>query len=561
MSHKVNLVRVLTAATGNSSPITLGDAYSQLFMTPAEAGAVDGRVYTYLLVDGNNWELGRGVYTASGTTLARTTIIASRIAGTLGTSRISLTGTAQVRFVEAANDMDGVRGTRIVTGTSDVLANNDLGYVVEYNSVSAVAVSLGQAGQGASFMAGWAAYVQNLNTGVVTITPTISTINGAASLQLSQRMGAYIFSDGTNYSAYYIPISKPLLAENDLAEVDATNARDNLGIWPQGTTMSGGSISNIVDSGTYLVDNTVGDGPAGLTYYLLKVYTLGTRIFQEAWPTGTNDVYIRSSTDSGTTWTTWATLNSAYAGTMDAAASIDLENTIGDYVTLNASGATTISSISLDLGHERTVLVNGPITFQNGASIVLPGNADLSCAATDVCIFRGTSGGGARLVGFMKGDQGPRTPDAGQHINFASAANNTYSTGTTTFAFGDSIPTQTEGTEIMTCSITPKYANSKLVIRYNVRVAGDNGNTVGVALFQDSTSAALDAEQVTITQADAGLTLQGEYVMTAGTTSQTTFKLRIGVPAGHTWYVNGISSGRRFGGVLRSTIIIEEIKQ
>ncbi len=67
-------------------------------MTPAEAGAVDGRTYTYLIVDANNWELGKGVYTSSGNTLARTTILASRSGGTLGTSRISLSGTAQVRF-------------------------------------------------------------------------------------------------------------------------------------------------------------------------------------------------------------------------------------------------------------------------------------------------------------------------------------------------------------------------------------------------------------------------------------------------------------------------------
>ena len=38
MSHKVNLCRVLTAATGNSTPITLGAAYSQLFMAVRALG-------------------------------------------------------------------------------------------------------------------------------------------------------------------------------------------------------------------------------------------------------------------------------------------------------------------------------------------------------------------------------------------------------------------------------------------------------------------------------------------------------------------------------------------
>ncbi|WP_441277785.1 hypothetical protein AB7783_12295 [Tardiphaga sp. 172_B4_N1_3] len=202
MSHKVNLVRVLTAATGNSTPITLGARYSDLFMTPAEAGAMDGRVYTYNIVDGNNWEIGRGVYTATGTTLARTTILASRISGTLGTSRISLTGTAQVRLLESAEDMDGVRGTRTVTGTSDTLNNSDQGYVVTYSNASAIAVALAQASSSNLFLDGWVVFVKNKGGGAVTITSATSMIDGAATLVLQQNQGALIWSDGTNYQSF-----------------------------------------------------------------------------------------------------------------------------------------------------------------------------------------------------------------------------------------------------------------------------------------------------------------------------------------------------------------------
>jgi hypothetical protein len=201
MSHKINLVRVLTAATGNSTPIVLGAAYSQLFMLPSEAGAMDGRTYTYNIVDGNNWEIGRGVYTASGTTLSRNVIV-SRISGTLGTSRIMLSGTAQVRFVDAAEDMDGVRGTRPVTGTTDTLNNSDLGFVVTYSNASAIAVSVAQAGTSGLFLDGWATYVKNKGAGVVTITPATSTIALQSTLQLKQNQGALIWSDGTNYDAF-----------------------------------------------------------------------------------------------------------------------------------------------------------------------------------------------------------------------------------------------------------------------------------------------------------------------------------------------------------------------
>ena len=276
MSHKVNLVRVFTAATGNSTPITLGTAYSQLFMTPAEAGAMDGRVYTYLIVDGNDWEMGRGAYTASGTSLARTTIIASRISGTLGTSRITLTGTAQVRFIEAAEDMDGVRGTRAVTGTSDVLANSDQGYVVTYSNGSAIAVSLAQAGSSNLFLAGWATMVQNLGAGTVTITPATSTINGVATLTLATGMGAFIWSDGTNYRAYFIPASKPLLAANNLSDVTAATARSNIAAAGTGAdnTFAGDNTFNKLINSLVGVQQTGHPGTYGAAVRTSTVFTI-----------------------------------------------------------------------------------------------------------------------------------------------------------------------------------------------------------------------------------------------------------------------------------------------
>jgi hypothetical protein len=233
MSDMVNLVRVLTSATGNSTPITLGTAYSQLFMTPAEAGAVNGRTYTYLIVDANNWELGKGVYTSSGNTLARTTILASRNAGTLGTSRISLSGTAQVRFVQAAEDIGGLGGTRSVTLTTDAIASTDRGRAIAYSNASAIAVSLAQAGT-AGFFDGWATWIKNTGAGAVTITPATSTINGAATLVLPTNIGAFIWSDGTNYHALMLPIGRPLLAANNLSDLaNADTALGNLG----GTTL------------------------------------------------------------------------------------------------------------------------------------------------------------------------------------------------------------------------------------------------------------------------------------------------------------------------------------
>jgi hypothetical protein len=85
-----NLARVTSATTGTGT-LTLGSAVSG-FLTFADAGVADGEAVFYSIRDGANSEVGRGVYTASGTTLTRTTIYES----TNGGSAINCSGTQEV---------------------------------------------------------------------------------------------------------------------------------------------------------------------------------------------------------------------------------------------------------------------------------------------------------------------------------------------------------------------------------------------------------------------------------------------------------------------------------
>lgn len=317
MSDRANLVRVLTTTTGTGT-MALGTAYSVLFMTSSESGMVDGRTYTYLVTEGNDWELGKGVYTASGTTLSRVTVMASRIGGTLGTTKMTLTGTAQVRIVESADDMGALRGTRAVTGTSDTLAQSDLGRAVTYSNAASIAVSLAQAGASSSFLDGWSVHVKNTGAGTVTITPTTSTINDGATLVLAQNLGAFIWSDGTNYHAYIIPLTKPLLAANNLSDVSAKyTAFDNLSV--KGA-----------------------------------------------------DVAITAN-------------------------NINLSTATGNLV--DVTGTQTISSVTLSEGHERTVrFATGTAQINHGASLILPGSANITTVAGDIMVFRGYAAGVVRCV-------------------------------------------------------------------------------------------------------------------------------------------------------------------
>lgn len=104
MAKLFNRVAVNTTTTG-SVTVTLGSAVSGAWLTPSEAGVANGDVVTYAITEGSDFELGRGTYTSSGTTLSRDTVIASKIGGTAGTSKMDLDGDATVVFTAAAQDL------------------------------------------------------------------------------------------------------------------------------------------------------------------------------------------------------------------------------------------------------------------------------------------------------------------------------------------------------------------------------------------------------------------------------------------------------------------------
>jgi hypothetical protein len=85
------------------------------------------------------------------------------------------------------------------SGTIYTVVNGDQGKLITLNNASPIAVTVPQAGTSSQFLTGWFAYFEVVGAGSATITPTISTIDGQASLVLSQNSGVMLVSDGTNY--------------------------------------------------------------------------------------------------------------------------------------------------------------------------------------------------------------------------------------------------------------------------------------------------------------------------------------------------------------------------
>ena len=83
------------------------------------------------------------------------------------------------------------------TGTTYTYVTADSTRLVSHSNAAAIAGTLPQAG--VSFPDGWFTDVQNRGAGTLTITPTTSTIDGAATIVLTTGQGVRIASNGVNY--------------------------------------------------------------------------------------------------------------------------------------------------------------------------------------------------------------------------------------------------------------------------------------------------------------------------------------------------------------------------
>lgn len=122
----------------------------------------------------------------------------------------------------------------------------------------------------------------------------------------------------------------------------------------------------------------------------------------------------------------------------------------------------------------------------------------------------------------------------------------------------DSIPQNTEGVQVLSCSITPSSASNRILVKIHLFGAGSVGPAFTVAGFRGLNANAIMA----IMNSGAGYSnySASEFLDSPNTNSTVTYSMRAG-PSGGSLYLSSYFSGApRFAGVGYSTLTLMEIK-
>lgn len=117
------------------------------------------------------------------------------------------------------------------------------------------------------------------------------------------------------------------------------------------------------------------------------------------------------------------------------------------------------------------------------------------------------------------------------------AENKVVGSGSLTIPADGTIPQITEGNEILTCTITPKKANSRLLIEFtpSCQEVANTSDILTVACFRNGVSNALYQNASAVASASASLTdncITGIFIINTPSTNTLTFSLRAGMAVG-----------------------------
>lgn len=278
--------------------------------------------------------------------------------------------------------------------TSYTVVVADMGKTITHNTGSAVAVTLPQAGT-TGFETGKSFTDFNLGAGTVTITPTTSTINGAATIALAQNQAVYITSDGTNYIGVISAITSG----------SGTVASGTVGQLPyyasSGTTVSGSSILTQYASGL-----AISQASPSSTAILDMVGSSSINVINFTSSSTASTAINLSNSSAGAhnynIFTTGSANNPGYFGVFDVTSSVGVFSIHGGNKSFGLRSdctygfaASTNSQAVLDTGISRNsagVIAVGNGTNGNSSGGIVTGS--LLLTATPLTVGGSTSGQG-----------------------------------------------------------------------------------------------------------------------------------------------------------------------
>ncbi len=276
------------------------------------------------------------------------------------------------------------------------------------------------------------------------------------------------------------------------------------------------------------------------------------------------------STNYNTQWTSYGT--AALVNTGTSGATIPLLNAANTW-SANQTISKTSATASITVSRTTTNAADG--VLQAAADKVQVGSTsadNVELIANNTAVATLTSGGGIQVGSPTGGDKGAgKINCTGLYVNNVAATSvvlqavsaTPYTANTDLTVIiprDDTIPQNTEGTQILTATITPQSATSKVRITATVNgAASSSGAALIAALFKDAGANAIYGQVFTSFTTSVPNVITLVYEEVPGDTSAHTYNIRVGAAFSFTMRCNGGGSGRLLGGVMSCTMVIEEI--
>ena len=132
-----------------------------------------------------------------------------------------------------------------------------------------------------------------------------------------------------------------------------------------------------------------------------------------------------------------------------------------------------------------------------------------------------------------------------------------YATGTTTIPADNTVPLKTEGTEIISLTVTPSSNTSKFTLAFNIMVdCGSSNRNLSATVWRNTTC--VHATSVNLASAGRPNSLAVHFTDSPNTTNDITYSVRFGTSSPSTWYINTTTGSIRFKGLTPTSYSIIE---